>query len=36
MMKHKEFVLADIAKLDSVNKMDKNKMTRKNPSVNFV
>lgn len=36
MMKHKEFVLADIAKLDSGNKMDKNKMTRKNPSVNFV
>lgn len=36
MMKHKEFVLADIAKLDNGNKMDKNKMTRKNPSVNFV
>lgn len=35
-MKHKEFVLADIAKLDNGNKMDKNKMTRKNPSVNFV
>ena len=35
-MKHKEFVLADIAKLENGNKLDKNKMTRKSPSINFV
>ena len=32
----KEFRLVDIAKLDNGNKMDKNKMTHLNPSVNFV
>lgn len=32
----KEFRLVDIARLDNGNKMDKNKMTHLNPSVNFV
>ena len=32
----KEFRLVDIAKLDNGNKLDKNKMTYLNPSVNFV
>ena len=32
----KEFRLVDIAELDNGNKMDKNKMTHLNPSVNFV
>ena len=32
----KEFRLVDIAQLDNGNKMDKNKMTHLNPSVNFV
>ena len=32
----KEFRLADIARLDNGNKMNKNKMTHLNPSVNFV
>lgn len=32
----KEFLLHQIAKLENGNKFDKNKMTYKNPSVNFV